>query len=74
MALHEAPAAYSGRFGAHCILCKLEAASRECLGWRPKRRLMEILTFNPQEGLLMKFLVWFPYPIVPGLDELPCID
>lgn len=24
--------------------------------------------------LVMHFLVWFPYPIVPGLDVLPCID
>ena len=36
VALHEAPAAYSGRFGAHCSLCKLAVASRKCLGWRPK--------------------------------------
>ena len=25
-------------------------------------------------GLLMRFLVWFPYPIIEGVDELPCLD
>ena len=25
-------------------------------------------------GLLLKLLVWFPYPIIEGLDQLPCID
>ncbi|EOD26404.1 hypothetical protein EMIHUDRAFT_450267 [Emiliania huxleyi CCMP1516] len=25
-------------------------------------------------GLLMKFLVWFPYPVVEGVYEIPCID
>mmetsp|Transcript_50371 Transcript_50371/g.116274 ORF Transcript_50371/g.116274 Transcript_50371/m.116274 type:complete len:571 (-) Transcript_50371:183-1895(-) len=26
------------------------------------------------EGPLMKIMLWFPYPIIQGLDELPCID
>ena len=26
------------------------------------------------EGLLMKFLVFFPYPVIEGLGELPCLD
>ena len=26
------------------------------------------------KGLLMKFLVWFPYPVNTGSEEMPCMD
>ena len=28
----------------------------------------------PPEGLLMKFLMWFPNPVTKGLDVIPCLD
>ena len=34
----------------------------------------EVALLPAPTGWLMKFLVWFPYPITPGLEELPCMD
>lgn len=34
----------------------------------------EIALLPPPRGPLMKMMLFFPYPIVPDLDELPCMD
>ena len=34
----------------------------------------ELVLQPAPEGLLMKIMLFFPYPIIPGLDTLPCLD
>ena len=41
--------------------------------WTPCSQDELVLQPAP-EGLLMKIMLFFPYPIIPGLDTLPCLD
>ena len=34
----------------------------------------ELAMRAPPTGLLMKFLVFFPYPVIDGVEDLPCVD
>ncbi|CAE7192798.1 unnamed protein product [Symbiodinium sp. CCMP2456] len=57
-----------GKGGRQCLMRRDAKAA-----WTPCSQDELVLQPAP-EGLLMKIMLFFPYPIIPGLDTLPCLD
>ena len=34
----------------------------------------ELALLPPPRSVLLKMMLWFPYPVIEGLEELPCMD